>query len=384
MAIVFFVSSAGDTDLAKATINTLIEKGVDNEIHLIPLTSAAEERTKDLISSSNIRRVKLSEILKIDKLTTEKKLEPKELSIVCDYIKQNNIQHAYIGVPSPLEEDIPYQIAHALEIPCTIAYEYMFTAQEKHHFWDHLSLLANKKNCNYAVPLPMAKDDILKFNREADVHTIGHLSIDRTMVNSTSINISPIKEQLMLKEQEELIFISGTTQPAEVDNTFVEAILSEIATGKYPQLQIRFGLHPGIQDFDSYLKLILETCDNYQLTASQFKIILPSHIEQKLQQAISNEHPFILRTDVTGADACHAADKIAQAVPGALLNEAAIKGKPSYFHVDSSKPYLPETYFSESIILFFKAARQPQPHTHKELGIEEESAANHMANLLFV
>jgi len=47
----------------------------------------------------------------------------------------------------------------------------------------------------------------------------------------------------------------------------------------------------------------------------------------------------IIRCDLSGTAA--AADKIAQAVPGALLNKAAMKGKPSYFHAEIAEPYLP-------------------------------------------
>ena len=38
--------------------------------------------------------------------------------------------------------------------------------------------------------------------------------------------------------------------------------------------------------------------------------------------------------------------RVAQAVPGALLNEAALQGKPSYFHAQENKPYLPRLLFS--------------------------------------
>lgn len=379
MSIAFFVSSIGDTDLAKATINKLIEKGLDKPIYLIPITSVAEKRTEDLMAQVNIKRIKLAEILKQDNLVATQKLSQEQLLTVNAYIRENKIEHGFIGVPSPLDEDMPYQIAQILEIPCTIAYEYMFTAPEKHHFWNNLPLLANKTNCDYAVPLPLAKDDILKFNADAQVYTIGHLSIDQAMVNKTYDN-TQIKNSLLLKGNENLIFISGTTQPPEIDSHFVEAILSEIATGKFPQLQIRFGIHPGVKDLDNYLNLLLKICEKYPHTASQFKLILPSQLEERLQRNISPEQPFILRANITGAEASFAADKIAQAVPGALVNEAAIKGKPSYFHEQVTSSYLPKSCFANNITSFFKA-KQQLPLTRHDLNIGDETAAMNMANV---
>lgn len=47
MKIAFFVSSVGDTDLAKATISKIVEQSSD-AILIIPLTTTAIDRTKDL------------------------------------------------------------------------------------------------------------------------------------------------------------------------------------------------------------------------------------------------------------------------------------------------------------------------------------------------
>src|SRR5206468_3076839 len=102
------------------------------------------------------------------------------------------------------------------------------------------------------------------------------------------------------------------------------------AGGKYPNLQLRFGLHPGVKDMDTYLQKLLEICKKYPEIQSQFKIILSAQLENKLQHPLSKfDSIFIIQSEVSGSDAAQAADKITQAVPGALLNEAALKGKPS-------------------------------------------------------
>jgi len=93
------------------------------------------------------------------------------------FINENKIQRAYIGVPSSNNE-IPYQIANSIEIPCTIAYEYMFKPAT-HSFFNYVNSLAAKENCDFAVPLSPAKNNILGINAAAKIYEIGHLSLDR-------------------------------------------------------------------------------------------------------------------------------------------------------------------------------------------------------------
>jgi len=80
------------------------------------------------------------------------------------FINENKIQRAYIGVPSSNNE-IPYQIANSIEIPCTIAYEYMFKPAT-HSFFNYVNSLAAKENCDFAVPLSPAKIIFLVLMRQ--------------------------------------------------------------------------------------------------------------------------------------------------------------------------------------------------------------------------
>jgi hypothetical protein len=104
-----------------------------------------------------------------------------------------------------------------------------------------------------------------------------------------------------------------------------------------------------------------------------------AQIEQRLKPFL--ESPFVMLSNVSGPNAAKAADKITQAVPGALLNEAALQGKPSYFHDRTVKPYLPVAWFSQTVPAFFAATSQ-SPHTKEELGLTENAPNSLLALLM--
>jgi hypothetical protein len=375
MRIAFFVSSIGDTDLAKATISKLADQESVELISIISLTTAADKRTEDLIGNKRISRISLNEITQRADALSNDKVSGEDLAKILFYISENRIQRAYLGVPST-NNVVPFQIGESLKIPCTIAYEYMFKPA-KHAFWSYVDGLTSKGNCDFAVTLPQAKLDILEISANAKVHEIGHLSLDRQQENK--LDPMPTRKSLSVNIQDELVFISGSTQPIKIDNQFLDAILNEISTENYPSIQLRMGIHPGVKDLDAYLQTLLATCEKYSRTKDQFKIILTDSLEKRLKQPISSDL-FILRAEVSGSEAAQAADKISQSVPGALLNEAALAGKPSYFHEKSTTPYLPSKWFSESISSFFTA--QPQkPRSREDLGLKD-TAPNIMAKLL--
>ncbi len=176
-----------------------------------------------------------------------------------------------------------------------------------------------------------------------------------------------------INKNNECIFISGTTQPVEVDQELLKALLEEISTGKYEHVQLRFGMHPGVKSADDYLNGLLKVCADYPKTKNQFKIILTPQFKSKLRSSISSE--FILEADISGPDAAEVADRIAQAVPGALLNEAALKGKPAYFHKQSSVPYLPSSLFSGDIKVFF-TAKTGTVRSYAELELKDTAPSN--------
>lgn len=380
MALIFFVSSLGDTDLAKETIKSLITQGYQNKIIVVPVTDVAEKNTDDYRDSKRVHRVLLEELIQRDKIQSEKGITDEELEKINLYVKDNEVKQVFIGVPSPLNEKIPFQLAQALDVSCVVAYEYMFTAPPEHCFWESVNKLASKKNCHFAVPFAVAREEVLKKNPVSDVHIIGHVSVDRGLASEIK-DCSAIRDKLGVNKGEELVFSSGTTQPTEVDEEFLEALLLELSTGKYPNIQLRFGIHPGVKDLDDYLQRLLNNCMKYPSVKNQFKIILPSLLVERLKCDIPEEqHAFIIYTDLSGSEAAQAANKVAQAVPGALLNQAALEGKPAYFHNKTADPYLPRQWFSDNVAAFFSAQAQKK-HTKEEMGIAE-TAPNRMAKLL--
>lgn len=374
MRLAFFVSSIGDTDLAKATIAKIREQSC-HEIFIIPLTTTAIDRTKDLKNTEMVSIISIEEITKEAGLLLKDTITEQQVEAIKSFLEEKSVQHAYFGVPSSNNE-MPYQIARQLTIPFTLAYEYMFKP-EKHALWKYVEELTAMQNGRITVPLHSAISDIQTLNRQANIEVIGHLSLDRE--NDSTTDISKTKMNLSVDLQQELIFISGTTQPIAIDNNFLDALLSELATEKYPSIQLRMGIHPGVKDIDTYLATLLETAKNYPGTQHQFKLIVTAQLASKMKQPIAHS-PFIIRADVAGSDAAQAAEKVTQAVPGALLNEAALKGKPSYFHDKTAKPYLPETWFSGSIPVFFSAKSQA-PHAKSELGLVE-TAPSSLSKLL--
>jgi len=378
-AIAFFVSSTGDTDLALATLAKLHQQNPRTPLFLIPLTDTAIKKTEQV--ASYVKRKPIDEITFTSAIQYQNrnKLFTLDPAFVDQFVRKYAIQHAYIGVPSPIDEEQAFQVANKLSIPCTLVYEFMFKP-EKHALWDYLPQFKQKTNINFAVPLPAAAEDIRALSPEAHIEAIGHLSIDSALANTVSMNVADVKNSLAVKSNEALGFISGTTQPTNVDVNFITALLDELNTGKYPNLQVRFGIHPGVKDADTYLEALLTTCDRYSHTSSQFKIILTSTFETRLVNKPAQNDPFILRCNVSGAEASQAADKVAQAVPGALLNKAALQGKPSYFHAQEAKPYLPKTLFSPTIADFLKE-KNKEPQTRETLQLKKEDAPTCLARI---
>lgn len=393
--LAFFVSSAGDTNLAKKTIAELIEQKVENPLFLIPLTKVAEDCTQDLVGNTALSRVLLKDILQPKEAVAalagtpakEEKLNPgalsaAELDQINAFAEDKQIARAYIGVPSNNQE-ASYQIAKRLQrkmIPCIIANEYLFK-QEDHAFWGQIDDLV-AEGCEFAVPLQSAGDAVLAVNKNAKIKVVGHLSLDQPV---TPLDPEPTRAALKIGAEEKLVFISGTSAKSiSTDNDFLEAVLKElsegVAQGLYAGLQLRMGIHPGVENPDDYLKALLETCDKYPKVANQFQIILTDKFKtEKLTRPLPPS-PFLLPANVAGPAAVNAAQQGAgQALAGASVNELAFQGRPSYVH-QSQGLYLPKAWYSQSLSLFFTQKPRP-PHSKSELGLTE-SAPRCMAKLM--
>lgn len=395
MKLAFFISSAGDTDLALNTIRALELRG-KHEVLLISLTKTAQDRVAGFNSTLMSAKISLPELL-----NTENNSFPigscseEQLNKIIKYIQKEKVEHAYCGVPS-VSSNIPFQIAAALEgIPVLMAYEFMFKP-DAHNLWDHLPTLKNKQNVQWALPLQQAITDFACVDK-SKVHTVGHLSIDNAF--TTKPPMSDAERVLSFKAEQELsdktqkalqvgegkslAFVSSTTQPVAIDSTFLNSLLAELP--KHPTVTVRLGLHPGIEDLDAYLIELLKVYKKHQdACKSQFKIILTDTLFAKLKKpeltatSAEFEHVFI-RANVSGNEAAAAAERVAQAVPGALLNQGVLEGKASYTHF--GKPYLPNQYFSSNLSTFFGEKRQ-MARSKEELGLDGKTAPECCAEIL--
>ncbi|MCW8407477.1 hypothetical protein OQJ13_00630 [Legionella sp. PATHC035] len=395
MKLAFLISSAGDTDLALNTIRVLESHG-KHEALLISLTKTAQDRVAVFNSNLVITKISLPELI-----TTENNSFPvsscneEQLNNVIKYLQMEKVQHVYCGVPS-VSNKVPFQIAAALEdMPVLMAYEFMFKP-DNHNLWDSLPTLKNKPNVQWALPLEPAVADF-EIKDKNKIHIVGHLSIDNALAIKPAVNDTELalrldaerertqktRETLKITEGNSFAFVSSTTQPVAIDSTFLNCVLDVLP--KHPHMEVRLGLHPGIENLDAYLIEILQVYKKHQdACKNQFKIILTSSLFEKLKKpelTVINpefEHVFI-RANVTGNEAAAAAEYVAQAVPGALLNQGVLEGKPAYTHF--GKPYLPEKYFSSSISAFFTAKRQ-QERSKDELGLDKKTAPECCAEVL--
>lgn len=349
----------GDTNLAKKTIEHMIkDRSVpEQDIILVPLAEAAVRAITGFLES-RIRRILLSDIIEQSDVLTAKRVDAAALKKIELFLQAEKARNIYVGVPSPADDDIAFQVAEVAEnlgVTSLVAYEFMFEAPKNHSFWNYLSRLSDAKHTNVAVPLQNAVDHVHAEYPFVKMDIVGHLSIDNALTPNT-VDVFSVKRDLNVESNQNYAFISGTTQPMAMDANFVEAILKELATGCHPNMQVRFGIHPGIKQEDEYVKILLSVCDQYPQLATQFKIILTPAFKARLKESPSS--PFILEADISGSQAAAASNRVGQAVTGALLNEAALQGKPAYFHErEGAKPYLDEKLFSGSLAEFFTAPR---------------------------
>ncbi|MBA2711301.1 MAG: hypothetical protein H0U57_12000 [Tatlockia sp.] len=330
MKISFFVSSLGDSDLALKNIQSLNLNG-QHETVIISLTKAAQQRVESVQSSSLITKITLPDILQLNSdLFPEGTLNAQQLDTIGQYVQGQKITYAYFGVPS-VNNEIPFQLAESLDIPLLMAYEFMFKP-DSHCLWKHIPTLSKKSNVNWALPLASAKEDFPVTDER--VFITGHLSIDNAYsANLASTkNTQEVKETLKVSLDKSLTFISSTTQPVEVDASFLDCLLTELK--QHPNMQVRLGLHPGIQNFDAYLQEILSIYRKHPEIAAQFKIILPDNLIGRIEAPeLTIDEPMFknafLRVNINGSEAASASERITQAVPGALLNQAG--GQTSIF-----------------------------------------------------
>lgn len=383
--IAFLVSSAGDTDLAISTVQAIRKKSQEHSLTLIALTPIAQERIDTQVNLGlSVQQTNLAKMLELNEYPKEL-CSDEQLTTITQYLQaQDSI---YIGIPS-VNSDIPFQIAKSADKPVLMAYEYMYH-EPTHRLWNHIDELGLKSNVHWGIPLSTAGEDFSAVKDPARLHVTGHLAIDRALVaNQENANIAThndaslaLRKRLQVEPEQSLFFLSSTTRPAEVDADFLNSLLTELVN--HPHVQLRLGLHPGIVDLDNYLENILSIYQKHPNAIAQFKIILPDNFVKKVMKpelSINNPQfdPLFIRENISGNMAASLADGVTQAVPGALVNEALLKGQGVY---STGRSYLPEKLFAKNPHGLFSATRQSPPDS-ASLMLDENTASERYADLL--
>lgn len=370
MTILFCVSSIGDTDLALQTAKQLRAQGYATAF--LPLSKAAEERVDRAATLAPITKISLPDIINVAQMPAQR-CTNKQIQRIVRFIHQQRFTHMYIGLASERNQEIALQIAENIHhIPVLLASEFMFKPHVEHSIWRHISKLNSNPKLSWAVPLKNSENH---FGLESTrTHYIGHLSIDRALQPITE-NILALRSELGVKAEEKLAVISSTTQPIQCDVDFLKTVLNELP--QHPKIQARLSLHPGIKDLDAYLVAIGHLY-LAQGAPERFQIILPPSWVKKLKHPELHIHKpeyaaLFLNKEVNGPQAAAAADMGLQAVSGALINEAVVRGKPVHTGGTADEtPCLPmERYASTPGILF--SSKDLSKMEKHELGLSDET-----------
>lgn len=383
MTSLFFTTSAGDTDLAIDTIQSMAKSQPQQQLIFIPLSELALKRAEVLTTcSANV---------KIDKnfLHLERTLPDEEdLVAINTVIDKLNASHAFIGIPSIKSDNAALYLALKLNLHKVIALEYLYH-EPALPLWSKIAELCDN-NCHFAVPTSLAAKEITTLAPSAKVTEVGHLAIDKAVAKrkkpvSKKENLA-IRTQLGCELNNDLKVISGTSVGGEIDYPFVQAILNELKKNNYPNLKVCFSIHPFVSNPDQYLAGLIEVCNRYPNLYQKFKIILPEGFVQKLTspKSINLNNQFIIKAEISGQQATLVANGVAQAVPGALVNEAALLDNAAYCH-EPVKSYLPSGLLSKDLRSFLSSPRKnntDQQEEPKPNDVKRESCGTRIGKLM--
>jgi hypothetical protein len=382
MKIAFFVSSAGDTDLALASAKVLRKQGYQTTF--IPLSKTAEDRVQAAAKLAPISQQSFYDLIMLNPdYGRVLRWTNKQTQRIQSFLVREQFSHIYVGVPSERDSEMAFQIAEKLHaIPALLSSEFMFRPHPQHSIWKHLPKMQKNTNLHWSVPLKKVQQDFAL--DEQRTHITGHLSIDRAL-QPLQGDSARTKRDLAVTADQILVFMSSTTQPIDCDRRFLNTILAEAP--KHTPIQIRLGLHPGIKDLDQYLDVIIR---NYEDAGSpeQLRIILPPTWRAKFKQPelhISNPKfaSLFIFEEINGEKAAAAAEMVIQAVPGALLNEATVRGKPVYTTLSKEEePCLPCERFASSPARLFGSREPLQPLSREDLGLSSHTAGEANASAL--
>ena len=147
----------------------------------------------------------------------------------------------------------------------------------------------------------------------------------------------------IVENNQRLLYVSGTTQAAKQDILLLRSILQSLASGQHPEVQVRICLHPGkLRDTsllagapndatvaEMYVASLLALLGEHRAQAGQCKLVFNAALSAELEEIVPDfardySH-FTHRLEPNGnlaAAVAEVADGVAQAVPGAAINNA--------------------------------------------------------------
>lgn len=376
----FAMSSHGDTTLGLEIVKELDGRFAEKPLYIFIRADAPAKEITDKFFETQQDLAKRVQVFDAVTAEDQEKIDIKDSASFQLFLTTHHCDYTYLGVPS---SNNPF-ILNILPEQAILGYEFMFKSSQ-HPMWEQLKGKEISHQLTIGVPLSTAIPDFQECNPSitSDNFLItGHLAIDKSMCpqdeSLLAVKNIETRKKLAITDDQPFIFVSSTTMNPSVDKAFLQSLIEILGTGAFPEIQVRLGLHPGIALLDTYLEHILPILLRYPAIESQFKIILPDRLKGKITAETTYSSPiyakFFLITEVNGNEAASAATHVAQAVPGALLNEAALSGKPAC--MGSGEPYLPKElfFFKEAIPLFFRAGKRA-PLKKEDLGLSDKSVA---------
>lgn len=363
--LLFVCSSEGDRKLAELTIRRLSHAGRQCTI----LSLAIPSITRSLREFTKT----LEHVSMLEELNNKPILECHEKEIAT-YIHRCGFSSAYIGLPSADTDEMAYKVALALDIPIIFVNEWMSIPPKSHTVWRYRDALIAKPKIHFTESL--ATSNVFPADRRS---IISHPSLALSPAVSMSAEEQlRVRDLLVVPSKYPLVIISGTTREQNVDMTFLTELLEELPN--HPTIQMRYSIHPGIQNKLDYIEKLLLVAQQTRAKAEQFKIILNQAIVKDLEAYAVEQlksSPWILMVDVSGPKATEASDGFAQAVQGANTNHCAKQKKPAFSR--GNQPLLPNSWFADNPCHFFQAASKYHQeevhliaHNSEEIGINDE------------
>lgn len=405
MSILFVCHSIGDSNVLLESARKVLDKSQDKLV-ILTIGQAAKTSVEKLATDDKLKQAKQVKILSLANILGEeemqqlenKALSESQLAKLKSALEKYEITKALIGTPSQINAQAALQIAEIIAAQVTPESGYIFNdyfyKENNHCYWHALEQKSTtetdwRKQYTWLAPLPKAEDAILKTNSLLKTLVTGHPGIDAVLEQKqpdTDI-IAGYRRALSSKDHA-ILFISGTKDLSD-DKTLLQEFLTVLAKEENLKLQIRVGLHPGNQNLENYILEMLAMLEAKQFAkiSECIQLVMPDALAARIKNSEILKNSHILRVNLSGDQAACAADAVASAVPSTLVNQAAISGKPAYYHQAKESYLSKERLFvgKQNIPGFFSRVNSQSrldPVTKKELGLPLEGAAETIAQHL--